>query len=165
MEFKKLIMIEVGGISAVLFLVLVVVGIMPFLASSQQNSSVPVYSERTYVEGNATLTRGNIYEAPKFKYSTFDPAILIVDLNFQNWRSSGNLTVTINGKVLATVTATPQNPHIRVNAIAFSGIDLVEPNSQYAQYSSVLGNSIYFLSNPDGYEGTFTYEISIRGSR
>lgn len=162
MNLKKLVFIEVGSVVVIVVLVLFFLAASPLLASSQQNTSIGLYSERQFGSGNVTLTRGNIVSLPRFNYTTFDPAILVLDLNFQNWANNGNLTVSINGKVLGTVFASPENAHIRLTTISFSGSDLVEPNSLY---SPIFGNTISFSSKSEGFEGTFTYQITIRGSR
>jgi hypothetical protein len=155
-------LIEAGIALVVVVLVLIFVEASPYLASSGQTTSIGVYNERKFGAGNVTITRGYIINTPKFDYPTFDPAILVLDLNFQNWANTGNLTISINGKVFGTFFASPQNPHVRLTAVSFSGTDLVEPSSKY---SPILGNTIYFSSNREGYEGTFSYQIGIRGSR
>lgn len=162
MNLKKLVFIEVGSVIVVIVLVLIFIEASPFLVSSQTDTSIGVYDEREFASGNITLARGYIAEAPKFNYTTFDPAILVLDLDFQSWDETGNLTVSINGKVVGTVFASPETPHIKLTSVSFSGLDLVEP---YSRYSPILGNSIYFSSNGDGYEGTFSYQITIRGSK
>lgn len=161
MNLKKMVFIEIGSVIVIIALVLIFIEASPYLASSQ-DTSIGVYNEHQFQAGNVTLTRGYIVNTARFTYPSFDPAILVVDLDFQTWTLSGNLTVSINGIVLGTVFASPENPHIKLTAVAFSGFDLVAVNTKY---SPIQGNIVYFSSRPDGYEGTFSYQINVRGSR
>jgi hypothetical protein len=84
-------------------------------------------------------------------------------LNFKTWQSRGNLTISVNDQVFATISPDPEKPQITLTAVSFSGEDLVKP---YAVYSRFFSNEINFSSKPnEGYSGTFSYRISIRGSR
>ena len=163
MELKKVIMIEITVVVIVLVGVMAFVGIIPYLASSQQNRSIGVYNERLFDEGNVTLSRGNAIPSAIFNYTTFDPAILVLDLDFQTWEAPGNLTISVNGLNLATISPSPENPHFSLNAVSFSGEDLVIP---YSVKSILSNNQVDFSSKTgEGYAGTFSYRISIRGSR
>jgi hypothetical protein len=163
MELKKLIIVEIAVVIIVLIVVMTFVEIIPNLASSQQNTSIGVYNQKTFGTGNVTLARGTTSQSVKFNYTTFDPAILVLDLNFQTWRAPGNVTISVNGNVLATIYASPEKPQIKLTSITCSGKDLVEPLSKNSPF---IGNTIYFSSQTsEGYEGTFSYQISIRGSR
>jgi hypothetical protein len=162
MNLRKLIVIEVGSVILAVVLIIVFIEITPFLSASQKNS-IGMYNQKTYAEGNATLTRGQIIQSSQFNYNTFDPAILVIDLTFQSWQSTGNISLSINGRTIGEIVCLPVNPQVRITAISFSGTDLVEPASSY---SRILTNQVYFSSISDGgYEGTFSYKISIRGSR
>jgi hypothetical protein len=163
MDLKKVVMLEIIIVVIVLAVVMTFVGIIPYLTSSQQSRSIGVYSERVYDEGNVTLIRGKTMQSAIFNYTTFDPAILVLDLNFQTWQAQGNLTISVNSIDLATITPTPEKPQVSLNAVSFSGQDLVTP---YAVYSILSSNQIDFSSKiGEGYAGTFSYRISIRGSR
>lgn len=163
MELKKIIMIEIIVVVIVMIGVLVFVGIIPYLASSQQSRSIGVYNERVFDEGKVTLSRGNSIQSNIFNYTTFDPAILVLELDFQTWEAQGNLTVSVNGFDLATIAPTPENPHVILNAVSFSGKDLVKT---YSAKSILTDNQVDFSSQTvEGYAGTFSYRISIRGSR
>ena len=70
--------------------------------------------------------------------------------------------------LLYTFDATPNNPYVELTTVTFSGFDLVKPPPSKLGISSqfAYGNEISFLSpQENGYEGTFNYQISIRGSR
>ena len=103
-----------------------------------------------------------------FNYSTYDPAILVVDLKFNDWQRSGTLSLYCNGILFDTLEASPSNPSVESTAITFSGFELVKSPPSKLAISSVFGygNEISFFSSPEnGYEGTFSYQVSIRGSR
>jgi len=139
------------------------VSLTPILKSSAQDSAIGLYNEREYGKGNVTLTAGETQRVAQFNYSTYDPAILVLDLAFRSWKSSGNLTMLINGRVFASVFASPESPTVSLRVISFSGTEWVRPPSPD---SFVFGNEISFSSKPEnGFAGTFEYEIRIRGSR
>jgi hypothetical protein len=162
-KLKKLIIAETLLAVAILLVILFFVEITPYLESSRQNASIGLYNQREYGKGNATIARGQIVRAAQFNYTTSDPAILILDLTFQNWKSTGNLTFAINGRVFSSILATPENSQMSLAVITVSGEDWVETTSLN---SLVFGNEITFISSREnGYEGTFDYQISVRGSR
>jgi hypothetical protein len=169
LKLKKLIVIETSGVIVAIVLIAVFVGITPYLASSGQNGQIGVFNQREYARETVTLQSGQ-RASSQFNYSTYDPAILVVDLKFQNWQKPGPLSMYCNNILVATFDATPSNPNVELTAITFSGIDLVKPPSSKLLMSSYnpfpFGNEIYFLSpEENGFEGTFSYQISIRGSR
>lgn len=161
MKFKKLLIIEVVAIVVIVSVALVLVeGVPNFVSSSQP--SIGLYNQREFAKGTVTLGAGEIASA-QFNYSSFDPAILIIDLTFQNWQTTGSLTVLCNGRNIATILASPDYPTTRLTTISVSGWDWVKPPSIN---SFTYGNEITFQSEPqNGFEGTFSYHISIRGSR
>ena len=161
MKFKKLLIIEIISIIAIVSIALVFVeGIPNFVSSSQP--SIGVYNQREFAKGTVTLGAGETVSA-QFNYSNFDPAILVIDLTFQNWQTPGALTVLCNGRNIATILASPNYPTTRLTTISVSGLDWVKPPSIN---SYTYGNEVTFQSEPqNGFEGTFSYHISIRGSR
>jgi hypothetical protein len=161
MKIKNLLMVEVTSIIVILSLVVVFVELTPNLVSSS-SPSIGVYNQRVFSKGTLTLESGAMQSA-QFNYSTFDPAILVIDLTFQNWQKPGNLTILCNGRNVATFLATPNNPTIHLTTFSVSGWDWVKPPTIN---SFVYGNEITFRSAAqNGYEGTFSYSIDIRGSR
>jgi hypothetical protein len=162
LKLKSLFAIEIASAIIVVVVVLFVVEVNPYLLSSKSSSQIGVYNEKVYAKGNATLDLGQIVSA-QFNYSTYDPAILVVDLTFQNWEVPGDLSVYCNGLLVATIHATPDNPTARLNMISVSGWDWVKPPTIDAY---TYGNEVSFESDPQtGYQGTFSYQIDIRGSR
>jgi hypothetical protein len=162
LKLKKLITIEIASVVAILLVIMVFVEVTPYLASSKPNSQIGVYNEKVFAKDNVTLALGQMASA-QFNYSTYDPAILVVDLVFQNWQAQGALSVYCNGRLVATINATPDNPTVRLTSISVSGWDWVKPPSVN---SFTYGNEVTFVSEPgNGYEGTFSYQIDIRGSR
>lgn len=163
MKLKRLIIAEIAVVAIAIAVLLVFVEMTPYLISAEQDNSVEVYGEREYGSGSSTIERGQTVRLPYFNYSTFDPAILVMDLDFQTWQSAGTLILAVNGKVFGSVIATPDEPHMSLKVISVSGADWVEPTSVYSTY---FGNAISFASEKSGgYEGLFNYQISIRGSR
>ena len=163
MKLRKLMLVEVTVVAIVLIIVMIFVEFTPYLVSSAQDESIGVYQGKEFRKGTATIAKGQSVRVDYFNYSTFDPAILVVNMEFQTWQSPGTLTIAVNGKVFASIVATPEKPKIDVNVISVSGADWVEPTSIY---SPVFGNAISFTSEKGkGYEGNFSYQIVIRGSR
>ncbi len=125
--------------------------------------------QKTFAEGSATLSVGQSVSA-WFNYSSFDPPILIFDLTFQSWQTPGPLSIYCNGLRIATLEASPDNPHIVFTVIAVSGVDLVKTRADLIYPAPpnayTYGNEIAFTPNPgNGYQGSFNYQISLRGSR
>jgi hypothetical protein len=166
-NLRKLFVVEIAVVIVAVVLVLVFVEISPFLAASNQTGQIGVYNQRQYAEDTVTLARGQ-RASSMFNYSTYDPAILVVDLAFKDWQKSGTLSLFCNGILLDTFEAFPGNPSIESTTVTFSGFDLLKPPPSKLAISTVFayGNEISFLSpQDDGYEGTFSYQVSIRGSR
>jgi len=160
-KFKKLLLFEVITIIIIVCIALVFVeGVPSFVSSSQ--ASIGVYNQREYAKGVVTLGNGEIASA-QFNYSSFDPAILVIDLSFKNWQTTGSLTILCNGRNIATILASPDYPTTRLTTISVSGWDWVKPPSIN---SFTYGNEVTFQSEPqNGFGGTFNYQISIRGSK
>jgi hypothetical protein len=144
----------------VLFLIITFAEIVPFLRSSKQNTSIGLYQEREYARGNVTLAVGE-RSSLRFTYLSYDPAILILDMVFLTWNSTGYLTLRCNNRIFASVFVHPENSHVSVTAVTVSGREWVKPPS------TMFGlNEVAFESElENGYAGTFSYKISIRGSR
>jgi hypothetical protein len=167
LNLKRLIVVEVGAVIIALVLIVVFVGITPYLSSSGQNGQIGVYNQRVYTQKTATVQSGQIASS-RFNYTTFDPAILVVELRFLDWQKSGKLSMYCNGILIDTFDATPSNPYLKSTTVTFSGFDLVKPPASRLgmTYQFEYGNEVTFLSPiENGYEGTFNYQISIRGSR
>ena len=157
-----MITIEISAIAIVVLVALLLIFYTPYLEASSQNTKIPMFNERDYAKGTATLTRGEKASA-FFNYSLFDPAILIVDITFQSWQTPGNLTIYCNGKYCTSTWVSMQEPKARFEIVTFSGSDWVKSPSID---SFVFGNQVWFNSETStGFEGTFNYQISIRGSR
>ena len=77
-------------------MVAVFVEITPFLATSNQTGQIGVFNQRVYAQKTVTLQSGQIASS-RFNYTTYDPAILVVDLKFQDWQKSGNFSIYCNG--------------------------------------------------------------------
>jgi hypothetical protein len=166
-NLKKLFVVEIAVVVVVIVLITVFVGITPYLVSSGGYGQIGVFNQRAYAQETVTIQPGKIASS-RFNYSTYDPAILVVYLKFQDWKKSGYLSMYCNGILIETFDAAPSNPYVESTTITFSGFDLVKPPSSRLgiYYQFTYGNEISFLSPVEnGYEGTFNYQISIRGSR
>jgi hypothetical protein len=162
LKLKKLFAIEIASVIVVLVIIMFFVEVTPYLVSSKPNAQIGVYNQKEFAKDIVTLASGQTASA-QFNYSTYDPAILIIDLTFQNWQTPGYLSLYCNGRIIATVYASTANPEIHFTTISVSGWDWVKPPSTN---SFTYGNEVTFSSEPqNGYEGTFSYQISIRGSR
>jgi hypothetical protein len=167
LKLKKLFAAEIVSVVVVLVVVMVFVEITPYLASSKQGDQIGVFNQKQYAQKTVTLQTGQ-RASSQFNYSTYDPAILVVDLQFQDWQTPGILSLYCNGILIVTVEATPNNPSIQLTAITVSGFDLVKPPpvKSAISFDFTYGNEISLVSpETNGYEGTFNYQISIRGSR
>ena len=167
MKLKKIITLEIASVAVVLVVVLAFVEITPYLVSSNQNNQIGVFDQREFAKNTVSLLAGQKASC-RFNYSSFDPAILVVDLAFQSWQTPGYLSLYCNGILIVTIEATQRNSDVQLTSITVSGYDLVKPHYQLSQVFSTYtyGNEISFVSSVEkGYEGTFSYKISIRGSR
>ena len=162
MNLKKLFAVEIASVVIIIAVILVVVEVTPYLASASQNNQIGMYNQKEYAKGTITLAKGQSASA-QFNYTTYDPAILIVDIAFQTWQTPGSLSLYCNGRIIATIQAKPDNPNVRTSTISFSGWDYVKSPSIDA---FTYGNEVSFVSDfENGYAGDFSYQISIRGSR
>ena len=169
MKLKKLMVVEISVVVIVLVSILLFVEITPYLASANPESQIGIYNQRLFAQGNATLSAGQSASA-WFNYSSFDPPILVFDLTFLSWQTPGSLSVYCNGLRIATIEASPDKPHVVLTAVAVSGMDLVKTRADLIYPAPpnayTFGNQVAFTSNPgDDYEGSFNYQISLRGSR
>jgi hypothetical protein len=168
MKLKRLFIAEIVIVAIILVSVMVVIEGIPYLEASRENSSVSMYQEKEYAKGIVTLARGEAARTG-FNYSTYDPAILVLELSFQIWQSPGNLTFYCNKEYFASIIATPERPNISLVVISVSGEDWVKTSSSTkrpANSTSTYDNEITFSSNSlSGYAGTFNYRIVVRGSR
>jgi hypothetical protein len=166
-NLKKLIFVEIAVVVAIIVSITVFVGMTPYLSSSGQNGQIGVFNQREFVKETATIQQGQRLSS-RFNYTTYDPAILVVDLKFQDWKKPGSLSMYCNGILVTTFDATPNNPDIESTTVTFSGFDLVKPPPPKLgmSFQFTYGNEISFSSPiENGYEGTFNYQLSIRGSR
>jgi hypothetical protein len=166
-SLQKILMVEIFAIIIVVVFVAIFVEVTPYLAASKQSDQIGVFNQRIYDQQTVTLQAGQ-RASSRFNYTTYDPAILVVDLKFQNWLTPGNLSLYCNGILIGSFAATPNNPDVQLTTVTFSGYDLVKPPTPKSGISFLFsyGNEIS-IQSPDrnGYEGTFNYQISIRGSR
>lgn len=167
LNLRKLFIVEIAVVIVAIVLVAVFVEITPFLAASNQTGQIGVFNQRKYAQETVTLVAGQRVGS-QFNYTIYDPAILVVDLTFQDWQKPGLISMYCNGILIVTFEATPSNPYVELTSVTFSGFDIVKPPASKLAQSFVFayGNEISFFSpDENGYEGTFNYQINIRGSR
>jgi hypothetical protein len=162
LKLRKLFVAELAVVIIVLIAVVVVVQVNPTLAASQQSATIGAFNSKIYANDKVTVVKGDTYSTT-FDYSSYEPAILVIDLTFSNIQSSGYLSVICNGRYVGSVYASANNPHTSMSAITLSGSEWVKPPSAY---STTFVNQIIIQSDLDqGYDGTFAYQISLKGSR
>jgi hypothetical protein len=167
-KIAKLLIVELLVIIVIIAIVAFAIQGLPSFSASGQGSKINMYQEKEYSQGAVTMKNGDT-ASTRFNYTTYDPAILVVDLTFHQWQTPGNIELYCNGRAFANVLATPDKPKILLNVISVSGADWVQPSS--ASWPTIgsffaYGNEITFVSAAEhGFAGTFDYKISIRGSR
>ena len=167
MNLKKLMIFEIIGVIIAFLVITIFVGVTPYLASSGQTGQIGVYNQREFVQKTVALKAGQL-ESSRFNYTTYDPAILVIELTFKEWQKPGYLSIYCNGILIDTFNATSNTPYIKSTTVTFSGLDLVKPPESRLgmSFQFSYGNEISFISQVEnGFEGTFNYKISIRGSR
>jgi len=163
-------MLEIVIVVIAIVIIAIFVGLTPYLESSGATGQIGVFNQQEYAQETATIQRGQQTAVSRFKYDTYDPAILKIDIQFQDWKNPGNLSIYLNYILIDSFEATPKNPSFNKTTITFSGLELVKPPpvdlGMYSSAQFFAINLLYFESPIEGgYEGTFTYKVSIRGSR
>lgn len=167
LKLKRIVLFEVTAIALIVIFIAVLVEFTPYLTTDAQSSQIDVFQQKEYFRNTVTLASGQRTSA-QFNYTTYDPAILVVDIEFANWEKSGYLSLYCNGILIVTFEATPNNPYVELTTITFSGFDIVKPPPPKLPTSFTLayGNEVSLLSTEEnGYQGTFSYQVNIRGSR
>ena len=160
MRLKRIVFFEIVSVVAVLLAAMAALVLIPSLQPSKQNASISLYSVRSFPKNTITLTSGAAINVP-FDYSSYDPAIIVLELSFQNCEEPGHLTLYCNYRRVASIFAGPETPALFLNLISVSGSDWVEPPS--AMFGT---NELLFESElQNGYEGSLTYQVTLRGSR
>ena len=160
MRLSKIVFFEVVFSVAILLSVMVALDMIPFLQPSNQVNSIGLYSSIYYPEKTVTLESGDFKIAP-FSFSSYDPAIIILKLSFQNSEEQGYLTVYCNYRSIASIFVRSDTPPVFLNLISVSGGDWVEPPSAMSGMNELLFES----KSENGFTGTFSYQITLRGSR
>jgi hypothetical protein len=155
MKMQRLLIIEVVTLISIGALAINFVSVNPILESNS-GASLGLFDEKKYSEGTVTLERGG-EAVDLFRYPSYEPAILTLNIEYLSVQKSGYLTILCNGRSAGRILATPGSESIQLTLVTTSGVEWVKANSL---------NAVVFKSGADdGYEGTFSYEISLRGSR
>jgi len=157
----KLFVAEISILAIVLVVLIVFIQMTPGLESSKENKTIGMYGQSEIASGNITITSG-FQEVVLFNQSSFEPIILELTLEFHSWDKEGNLDLNCNGREIASVRATARSPKLSFTMITFANAEWVKPPSAN---SDSYPNALSFLSEyDDGYEGSFSYRIKLRGS-
>jgi hypothetical protein len=161
LKLGKLFLVEIAVVLVVLVAVVIVVEVNPALASSQ-TSQIGAYNQKLYDQDTVSISKGQT-STTSFKYSSYEPVILEVDFTFSDVQSPGYISCTCNGRYLGIVYASQNNQHSSMSAVSFSGSDIVKSPSTY---SNAYTKQVYFTSfYEQGFEGTFSYQINLKGTR
>jgi hypothetical protein len=162
LKLRKLFVTELAIVIIVLIAVVVVVEVNPALAGSSQSAPIGVFNSKIYAADTVLIAKGESFST-SFDYSSYEPAILVIDVHFSDIQSAGTLNLMCNGRYLGSVYGSPDNPQASLSAISVSGSEWIKPPSAY---SSSFSNQIIFASDSDqGFAGTFNYQVTLKGSR
>jgi hypothetical protein len=165
LKLKRIFLVEITSMLIILIAVLFLVEVSPYLIATKPNASIGMFQEKQIASNLVSLTKGQS-ASTQFNYTSFDPSIMVIVISFQNFVTPGVLTVNCNGKRVTTINVSSQRPEVRLNVLTVSGTDWLETSAGIAYSAFTYGNEITFTSNfRTGYEGTFSYQIKIRGSR
>jgi hypothetical protein len=155
LKIKKLFIYEIIAIAVLLSVATFAIVLNPLLESQKTNQAIGLFNQVAYPEQETTIQRG-LDAYADFNYSSYEPAILRIDLSCQESQTNGYLTVYCNGRFVAYAYLSPESP-VSIVGVSIAGVDLAKPNDY---------NNIQFTSeSQDGFEGTFFYQIKLRGSR
>ena len=162
MKLGKLFVAELAVVTVVLIVVVVLVEVNPSLAVSSQSTPIGAFKTKVYAADTVIITKGDAFST-QFDYSSYEPAILNIDVTATNIQTPGYLSFTCNGRYVGSVYVSPENIHASISAITLSGSEWIKPPSAY---SNAFSNQIIFSSDSDqGFVGTFDYQINLKGSR
>jgi len=159
-KLKKLFAVEITLVLVVITVTMVFVEVTPYLVSSRANGSIGVFKQESYPRGTLRLTSGQLANST-FKYSSYDPSIIVLNLSFEICEKPGYLILYCNYREIAKLFINPETPPITLNLVSFSGLDWIEPPT--AMFG--LNELVFESASKDGYAGTLTYQINLRGSR
>ena len=159
-KLKKIFAMEIALVLVVITITIVFVELTPYLASSFENGSIDAFKQKSYPKGTLSLVRGKSVTVP-FNYSSYDPSIIVLDLSFETCDKPGYLVLYCNYKEISNIFITSETSPLTLNLISVSGLDWVEPVTAMSGINELLFES----ASQNGYEGTLTCQISLRGSR
>ena len=160
MKLKKLFAVEIASIVVLVAVVVVFVGVTPYLGSSEQSYSIDMYQKKSYPKSEISLARGQ-NENVTFAYNTYDPSIIVLDLSFETCENPGYLNVYCNYRTIASLYIDQETPPLTLNLISVSGLDWVEPLTAM----SGINEFVFESQSQNGYAGTLNFQITLRGSR
>jgi hypothetical protein len=162
LKLGKLFVAELAIVIIVLVVIVVVVEVNPTLAASKHSAPIGTYNTKEYAADTVTINKGDAFGAA-FEYSSYEPAILVINVKFTDIQTPGYIGFSANGRYIGSIYASPDNPQTSISAISIAGSEWVKPPSAY---SSAFSNEVIFSSDSNnGFAGTFDYQINLKGSR
>jgi len=160
MKLKGLFLIEIVVLLGIAIFFISYFWFNPYLGSSEEYQSIPVYSQKSEPIRYLSLDQGST-AVLRFNYTSYDPSVIVLDLSIDSIEHPGKFDIFCNYKLVTTVNVTPETQRMTINLVSFSGLDWVEP------MTAMFGlNDLVFESNEvGGYVGTLSYQITFRGSR
>ena len=101
MNLKKLFVVEIAVVLLLLYLSQFLLELLPYFQFGA-NGQIGVFNQREYAQETVTLQQGQ-RASSRFNYTTYDPAILVVDLKFQDWQKPGYFSMYCNGILIVYI--------------------------------------------------------------
>lgn len=160
MNLKKIVIIETISIVVIFVAIVTFIEIIPSLQPSEENDKIFPYNSVTILENTINLADKEFVKAP-FKYSTYDPAIVVLDITFINCDRQGYLTIYCNYRRIIRLFVDPYTLKQSIIMFSFSGSDWVEPPTAMFGFNELLFES----DSQNGFSGKISYQITFRGTR
>ncbi len=156
MGLKRLLVLEALSVILVVFVSIYIVGLNPTLESSQRDIFLGLFKEVDYGQNTIALRRGYTGRG-SFFYQSYEPVILRLEIVSSVPTTAGYVEVYCNARFVANILFASPNGRASLSVVSCAGVDWVIP---------LQSNVISFVSGyTNGYEGTITYRISLRGTR
>ena len=158
MKLKRLIVAE--SLVLLVILVAVVFSFQLIPGLQPQQNQIGMYKQISYNENSLTIARDQ-WITKTFNYTNFDPAIILLQVDLKECREIGYLNIYCNYRKIVSLYLMPQNGSATFCLFSCSGFDWIEPLSDMSGLNDLLFESPII----GGFEGSFTYQLSFRGSR
>ena len=147
----------------VLMVIVVAIEVNPTLSGSSQTAPIGAFNGKIYSTDTVAIGRGQSFSAA-FDYQSYEPAILVIDVQCSDIQNAGVLSIICNGRYVGSIQVSPDKPTGALSAISVCGSEWVKPPSAYSTVA--FTNQVIVSSDYDtGFEGTVKYQISLKGSQ